>query len=252
LEDLGHPLVFALLAYLIATAIQAWRGALTPRDALLLLIALAGFGGFSEVLQHFTGRDASISDFIKDVLGTWIGIALFNLRRDQVSATERRASFISLLLAAVLAALPFTWTLAGYAYRHAQSPVIWRVDSALLNEFARRQRGEYPGLELTELPPDWRAFRELLITARNTSAESASFFVRANDIWHNQRYGDRYHGEFVIAPATTQTYRISLQKIIDAPATRKMDLSRMTTLIVFETRDRGVHNIEVQEISLAR
>jgi hypothetical protein len=158
---------------------------------------------------------------------------------------------MSFWVALVLAIAPYAWTLSAYAYRDAQQPVIWRADSALLNKFAHKQRGDYPGLELTELPPDWRGFRELLITVRNPGAEAATFFVRANDFWHNQRYEDRYRGEFAIPAGTTRKYRIFLHEIADAPAGRKMDLSRMTTLIVFETRERGVHGIEVREISLA-
>lgn len=251
-EDLGHPAVFALLAYLVAGVVSAWKGTLAGRNAALLFATLACFGSLSEVLQHFTGRDASISDFIGDLLGAWMGIALFHVRSDQpASSRKRRALLASLLTAAVLAVLPYTWTLAAYAYRHSQAPVIWRANSPLLDHFARRQVGEYPGLELTELPPDWRGFRELLITVRNPSAESAVFFLRANDFWHNQRYDDRYRGEFTIAPGATQIYRVFLQEIVNAPATRQMDLSRMTTLIVFETREHGVHGIDVREIALA-
>jgi VanZ family protein len=252
LEDLGHPLVFALLSHTIATAIAAWRGALASGAAVLLLAALVGFGAFTEVLQHFTGRDASIQDFAADALGAWTGLALFYLTKTRATADrKRRQLIVSLLVAGVLSLLPFVWTLSAYTYRWAQRPVIWRAGSELLDKFARRQRGEYPGLELTELPPDWREFRELLITVRNPSSKAALFFVRANDFEHRGRYDDRYNGEFVVAAGATQICRISLQKIINAPRTRKIDASRMSSLAVFEKREIGVHDIEVREISLA-
>jgi hypothetical protein len=251
-EDLGHPAVFGLLAFVIAVALRIWRDTLTSRDAALLGAALVGFGAASEALQHFTGRDASIGDFIGDVLGTWMGIALFFFTKARPELKwKRRMLTTSVVMAAMLALLPFGWTLACYAYRHTQRPVIWRADSALLDKFARRQHGEYPGLELFELPPDWRGFRELLITVHNPGPEAAVFFVRANDIFHDGQYVDRYNRDFSIGAAATQTYRIFLQEILNAPAGRKLDLSKMTTLIVFETRERGVHNIDVREISLA-
>jgi hypothetical protein len=252
LEDMGHPVIFALLAFLVAAAVRTRRGTLHPRHAAWLLVTLSAFGGLSEVLQHFTGRDASFTDFINDVLGTWIGIALFHLMRGGIgSARKRRALVMSLVAAILLAVLPLAWTLSGYAYRYIQRPVIWRAHSRLLDQFVQRNHGEYPGLALTELPPDWRGFRELLITVRNPGRQTARFFVRANDLFHNQRYEDRYHGEFVITAATTQTYRISLQEILNAPATRRMDISKMTSLVVFETRANGVHDIDVLEIALA-
>jgi hypothetical protein len=75
--------------------------------------------------------------------------------------------------------------------------------------------------------------------------------VRANDdLEHNQRYDDRYNGEFTIIGATTRTCRIFLQEIINVPALRRMDVSRMTSLVIFESQTRGVHSIDVSEIAL--
>ena len=249
LEDLCHPLVFATLAYLVARAMRAlgaWTGAMS---AIILLAALGCFGAGTEFLQQYTGRDASFSDFGDDVLGSWIGIALFCVPGTR--AAPRRALRISIAAAVLLSIAPLGWILAAYTARHLQSPVLWRAGSRLLNTFAQRQQGEYPGLALTEVPPDWHGFAALLVTVRNADARNSVFYMRVDDAHHNQRYEDRYNGEFHISAGTTATYRISLTSILQAPAHRLMDLRRMTSVIVFQLREQRQPPVELLELRLS-
>lgn len=238
LQNFAHPLIFAVLALLGRRTMQQSFGTLRGRHLLLLAGALVVFAVFTEVLQGFTGREQSLGDFIGDLLGICAGI-LWPLRR--------RIATWAATLAAVLACIPLSWTVSAYLYRQAQLPLVWHVDSTLLNRFSHWQAGAYPGLVLDEVPADWRGYQALALTIRNPGAEVASFTVRIHDAAHDQRYDDRFNRSFHLAPGTTGVFRIPLDDIATAPAGRPLDLTAVAGIILFQdATDAGARIAPIQ------
>lgn len=228
LQNFAHPVVFAMLALLGRRAMQQAIGTLRPGHLLPLAGVLVAFAVFTEVLQGFTGREQSFGDFIGDLLGICAGM-LWPLRK--------RPAIWAANLAAVLACIPLGWTVSAYLYRQAQAPLIWQIDSPLLNRFSHWQAGSYPGLVIEEVPADWRDYQTLAITVRNPGADTASLTVRIHDLAHDQRYDDRFNRNFLIAGATTKVIRIPLSEVTAAPAGRSLDLAAVAGIIIFQQAD---------------
>lgn len=202
-------------------------------------------GAATELLQHFAGRDASWSDLLGDFIGACVPIAL----------TIRPRSLPRYLLVATLGAaacVPLAWTLTAYAYRHQQLPLLWRSDSTLLNHFAHWQEGDYPGLVIDEVPPDWRGYGELLVTVNNAHNASNFIIVRVDDVHHNQQYEDRFNRQLQVPPRSTQTFSIPLEEIRNSLVGRSMDIQAITGVAVFQLRNPAQQRVSILSIALNR
>lgn len=248
-KNLGHPVLFGLLALMWASRLTR---PVAGRESLRLIVALGAAGGAIELIQILTGRSASIQDFMGNILGACCGVSVHHWSATPPGIPRRRWHMAGAATAALLALAPLMW--AGMAYwQRAQSlPVIWQADSGWLHYFARWNDGRYPGLQLREVPADWRGYRELLVTVRNRTNQPIPFHVRVEDIHHNQRYPDRHNGNFVAAPSTDETARIPIETIRMAPRGREMDLGSMSGLVVFEISDDGKRMLEPVSIQLLR
>lgn len=224
-------------------------------------------GALTEVAQAFVGRDASLEDFANDALGAVLALAIAAWLRQEAFVAANLGRWIALALiavGAVLYAAPPLWSAAAYAQRWMQRPVLWqwrspldgyfvshstaqirRVSaSACLSDLAAQaprghalwitlDSGPYPGLTLDEPYPDWREYRTLAIDVANPGADPVPLSLRVDDALHNHHYDDRYTGIFEL-PAHQRTHlQIALRDIERTPSGRKLDLSRVATLIVF-------------------
>jgi hypothetical protein len=225
LQNFAHPVVFATLAVLGMRAIRQTTGTLRTVPQLLLAGVLVVFAAFTEMLQGLTGREQSFGDFIGDLLGISAGM-FWGLRGSLALWVAN--------LAALAASAPLLWTVSAYLYRQARTPLIWQIDSALLNRFSHWQEGEYPGLVIEEVPADWRDYQTLAITVRNPGADVASFSVRIHDLAHDHRYDDRYNRHFLLPANSTEVVRIPLSEVATAPGGRSLDLAAVAGLIVFQ------------------
>jgi hypothetical protein len=228
LQNAVHPAIFAALAVLGRRTVLQAVGTAQTIHILLLAATLIVFAGLTEVLQGLTGREQSFGDFIGDLLGTISGM-LWPLRK-------RPATWLA-NLTALLACTPLFWTTSAYLYRSAKFPLVWQIDSRLLNRFSHWQAGEYPGLVLEELPADWRGYQTLAITVRNPGPAPESLTVRIHDLAHDQRYDDRFNRTFLLAAASTEIIRIPLSEIAAAPAGRPLDLASVAGLVMFQHSD---------------
>ncbi|MDQ2639207.1 MAG: hypothetical protein M3Y79_01305 [Pseudomonadota bacterium] len=235
IENLGHPVVFALLT---AFTLRHW-----PRYAIAATV-LVLFGAVTELLQQFTGRDASLRDFVSNMSGVVLGIALHARPRHPrlLSATA--------VVIATLCLLPLLWTALAYVHRSQQAPVIWRAGSLLSGRFSHWQRGGYPGLAIDEPLRDWSGYRELQVALANPHRTDVQVTVRAHDWNHNQQFTDRYNQTFTV-PAGDALLRIPIERIATAPAGRTMDLSSMSSVMVFQPGERHVP-LDIEFIQLAR
>jgi VanZ family protein len=74
-DKVAHVSAFAGLGFLTALWLALF-GKLTVVHTLLLLAVLAGYGAIDEWLQQFVGRFTDFDDWVADVSGAAIGIAI--------------------------------------------------------------------------------------------------------------------------------------------------------------------------------
>jgi VanZ family protein len=80
-DKLAHLIAYAILALLIACYWQASAGWLGREHFLWIVLVCAAFGAIDELLQIPVGRYASALDWIADVLGAVVGVAVFAVWR---------------------------------------------------------------------------------------------------------------------------------------------------------------------------
>lgn len=240
LEGIGHVLAFAILGMSGHRILSDFPGRRRNAGLAALAAGLILLAAATEMGQLPGSRDASLADFGADVLGIIIGLCW----------PVRRRTALPICLSAIAAGAPLAWTSCAYLTRAQASPLIWRSDSVLLDRFASHQGGRYPGLALTEVPPDWRRFDGLLVTVRNPGAVPTAFHLRVHDVEHNQDHGDRFNQEFRVDPAATATYRIPLKQLVRSPAGRRMDMRSISGVVVFQAQSRADPLIQVLAISL--
>lgn len=73
----GHFVAYVALGFLLAAAVGGWTA--SPRTLVLALALAAGLGGAVELLQGpLPYRDAQLLDFLVDLAGAVLGLALFS------------------------------------------------------------------------------------------------------------------------------------------------------------------------------
>ena len=75
-DKLQHYAAYAGLAFLMASC-RACYVPVTPRALCGLLAIAAGYGVVDELTQLLVGRDASVEDWVADVIGGCTGLAVF-------------------------------------------------------------------------------------------------------------------------------------------------------------------------------
>jgi hypothetical protein len=263
LGDLVHAPAFALVALgCYGVARRLGLGRLPAAMAVWLLLTV--FGAATEVAQNFVGRGESWHDALNDAIGAaggvLIGVAL------EVSTRTRKSLAILLGLAIVLAAELDALAVVWDCYRQPwQMPLLGSFESWLepdrwWTHEADRERveahathghwalkvdltpGEYPGVALATVPPDWSKYKELVfdidvepIVKGDNAAEPLELYVKLQDLHHNGEHSDRFHRALRLTPGRHEI-RIPLSEVAAAPHGRRMDLTRMGMLQLFAIR----------------
>jgi VanZ family protein len=254
-ENLGHPLGFALLAYLAFPHLRQ-RCPVPSRKPYLWVLGGALLLGFAtEALQRVVGRDSSWMDLVNDLLGAFIALLLRAREESRGhSAGRGTAHLIAAILVALLASGPFLWTAAACIYRMQQMPVLWEADSALFARFSRWTEKNYPGLNIEEPAMDWTGYDSMAIDLRNLRGTPLRITVRVHDRAHDmtpdQRHEDRFNQTWELAPGAVQTLRIPLEAIRRAPKGRTMDMKAISGIVIFQPDDRQPRNFVVTQVRL--
>ena len=175
--------------------------------AILISILL---GALIELLQHFTGRDATLIDLWTDTLGALAvagGLLAFDPR---VQATRRRIGYLVAVAACMLMLAPLAVTAAAYLKRHLDFPTLVDFRLPLATSFLRAgasatvERSELPRelqsderdsvgvrahltektgwvLVLSEPVADWRGYTHLNLDIANPTDEPLALRLRVFD-----------------------------------------------------------------------
>lgn len=231
--DLGHPLLFGVLAWLLRP--------LGIVNALSLTLVTAGA---VEGLQALTGRTPALWDIIFSLGGALLAIGL---------GMPVRGLKVALMVTVAAALLPLGRNLADEVWMRAQFPVLigepdflgmarWRSVPEVGEQGGRRVwevalQSRYDGVWLRHLVGNWSGYDALEIHLGVSGPVSLT--VRVDDRTHwqtGQAWSDRYN-ETRRLPAGEQTLRIPLQVIRQSPVGREMDMSAIQSIYLFVPSD---------------
>jgi VanZ family protein len=257
--DLGHFVAFSLWSYLLLL-LNPFREVSRRRQWGVVISFCLLFGGGTEGIQWALGGDASVGDFLRDLVGGVVTLAWFAPTENENSGRQGQgAIYVSLVLLAA-AGFPLAKALADEAIARYQFPVLsdfetpFEIDRweggapvSVDRSFARNGKASlrvgldtslYSGVSLKHFPGDWRGYRFLSMEILNPSGSEVGITCRVHDRFHEegeQLYGDRFNKGFRITPGWN-SIRIDLGDIARAPAGRDMDLGRIRSVGLFTTR----------------
>lgn len=262
LHDTGHVLVFALIALLLCAILR-------PRGARFLVVAgvIVLLAAGSEVAQgRFGVGDPTLGDALRDLLGGAAGVMAW------VANTRRlRALYIAATLACLAGLLPLARVGWAYAQRAGTPDVIWDPGRATWDVFIESPRtgtftrhpdtggarfiadsDSYAGIVIREPPPDWRAFDALIVSVANPGTRALSLNVRIDDQPRDTEYEDRFNRELVLPPGGALLWRIPVTDIEQGPASRLLDLSHITRVVIFLSPGSQGAAFDLKQVRLER
>jgi hypothetical protein len=271
--DSMHIPIFGMIAVGILYMTPKGWGSRQRFFSSLAIVALLAM--ISELAQVPTARDASLRDFASDILGG-IGFMCIAMGLSPgFHALREGRSYLVLIGMASLAfpLAPLVAASASYVERAQSLPSLIRFDSRLSElrfkmrsaELIRMKEptsgdvsavillgdGQWPGISLTDIWPDWEAYEALIIEIENPEVTNLPISIRIHDRGHrnNQTYNDRFNRRFDLVPGR-QTFQIDLGEIRDAPVGRKMNMAEIDGLVLFTTRKQAGRRFVLHELRL--
>jgi hypothetical protein len=111
--------------------------------------------------------------------------------------------------------------------------------------------GEFPTLELREIPPNWRGCRWFEFDVLASDLAGGELLVRIDDNGPSENFADRFTG---VVPLTgrPQHVRFPLERIRRADGGRTLDLRHMFRVLFFLKRADRRHTIYLDRVCLTR
>jgi hypothetical protein len=264
----GHAILYAVLAMLV---LQVFRIGSTRRPFAWAGTLIVVVGALTEVAQIGSGRRAEWQDFARNCLGGAAGLLLayaFPLRRgtssagQELQAASSRRRVAVLVMVVLLFAISFArlaMVSAAYLGRERAFPVICDFRASWTATFVRPSGallevvdapaawggssrgkvgrvtilpGEFPGLILNELHPDWHGYSRFVMEIFSESKDPVKLVLRVHDRQHDEDFYDRFNRQFSIAPGSNRI-SVPLEEIRTAPKSREMDMKRIQTAVLF-------------------
>lgn len=226
-------------------------------------VVVGGIGGAIEALQIVGPGDASVRDFVRDILGglsallfAW-GLATTGSGPIRV---RRWALHVAGLGALCLAFYPTARAVGALALRLEAFPMLADFEGSWERRFVNAEHGavldvqappprfsrahgnavgrllfrlgRFPGLHLGDLVGDWSSYDSLVFEVYSPENLPVSLNVRVHDRHHKNEFSDRFNSTVLIPPGQT-TVSIPLESIRNGPASRKMEMSAIRGIIVF-------------------
>ena len=269
IENAGHmPLFFIGTFFILSLLRHEWSLDGVRLYAYAGLIGAAA-GLASEAIQRPLRRDASWEDVFTDTVGVVCALAVHAAftRREKLNGAARATAALIALGCIVAYVAPIVSMVRAYVHRNSQFPVLASFDSrvelawivgygvrrdviagVLEVEFVRRV---FPGFTFYEPVADWRNYKSLVIDAENPEQEQVLHLgLRINDAGHDRSYTDRFNSKFDIGPGERRSLRIPLEEIRGAPRNRLMNMTQISDVTLFRTKEGGSQRLRLHSIRL--
>jgi len=90
-----------------------------------------------------------------------------------------------------------------------------------------------PAVQVMEPVRDWRGYSVIAVDITNPATSELRLTFRIFDARHDWSHEDRLNLPLLVAPQTRTTVRVALSAVEDAPAGRRMDMSRIANVMLF-------------------
>lgn len=273
LSDTCHGPLFALVAIgcLHHLKVAGKQTPTTPTlylQTLLLTITLGILGEWAQYL-FTTTRYAEAKDVLTDALGAVAGLSFHAQRelRMKLKPTLIRWIQLAIGLSCLAIIVPVAWTssfyvsrwqqapelvtfnsTSGYHFLHAgnakitrePAPILWSTtpDEPVL-KITPQNNGRWAGATLEEPLPDWSGYTDLIVELINPNERPLELILRIDDQRHNQAFNDRFNKSLLIAPRKRSTIIIPISEISRAPALRRLDITAISKLVLFEDTEHN-------------
>ncbi len=111
--------------------------------------------------------------------------------------------------------------------------------------------GEFPTLELREIPADWRGYRWFEFDVEAPDLAGGELLVRIDDQGPSDRFADRYTGTVALT-GRAQHVRLPVETIRHAAGGRELDLRHMFRVLFFLKQADRRHTIYFDRVCLTR
>jgi len=258
----AHGPVSALIAAVVFQLLTLSTSMSLTRRWAIAIIVTTLLGILIEVIQGIIGRDAEVMDACNDLLGALLGAGLAVLA---VGAAEDRSlrvvSSALAFFAGVLIAAPVAHMAAAYVARDMRFPVLMDANRSLGDffvtsywlhatheilpadanpiepgELGLRERDAERlawSVSVTEVPADWRRWNTLVVELFNAAPTAKPMQLRVYD--HRSDGLAMKHGYIdllTLPPRQRIRWTVSLKNMANAPADKRVDLSRMQGLLL--------------------
>ncbi|HEX7113533.1 MAG TPA: hypothetical protein VF193_00225 [Steroidobacter sp.] len=285
LHDTAHGPIFGCVAVLLLILMRAQTRINLPlwRQYGLAFAVAVALGFATELIQGLTGRDATLSDAVRDALGALAFLGIFwavDQRMGAVRSIGARWAVVLVSVGLLVAVtMPATHAVIAYGKRGQQFPVLadfsrklddyflassastraleplpaeWAVEAGERALLVRLEEEPFAGLHFVEPYPDWTGYSALCLDLTNPGESELLLTLRVHDAMHNNLYTDRYNKAFVLPPRTRRVFKFPLAEIASAPAGRQMDLRRIAQVILFRGDPSPARELYISKMWLER
>jgi hypothetical protein len=255
LHGFGHLLFFAAVAIGLSWVLDSARRTFWQQAFIIILIILC-LGGTIELAQPYFGRSSKWQDLGINLLGGLFGLSFFVPARREL---DRRFLAFTQLFVLATATIVFyrpAVTLWDIWQASRQFPVLSDFETNL--EAKRWSSGEiddsisrngerslkvvlgsetYPGTTLRRSFGDWRGYTYFAFSLYKPDDKPLFVTVSIRDHEHNRRGGgihDRFNRRFEINKGWNDI-AIPVADIQNSPSERKLELDRLSQVVIFTT-----------------
>lgn len=240
--------------------------------AILFMLGLA-----CEFTQKFVNRHPSILDIAANGIGLAAG-ALFCFRRRLDGKSSRVVSLaviLGMMIVPVLSPISelFECILQRYdfprlaSFERRQEMFAWNGHEAKLSidpswstdGSASLQilavSNDFPGALMVWPLTDWSNYATLELDVFNPNLADLHFGITIADTIHvktGYEPSDRYNIQLALKPMSTKRISIALKDVADAPATRQMVMTRISSINIFMISPADAFRLNVDNVYLAR
>lgn len=251
LWNFGHIIFFAILMLLV----QSFRPIVGWRQWLVVTLVAVVMGMAIEFVQHFVGRNFSLSDALHNLFGVWLGL-FWGQKPTRLIWLLR---FVCVLLIA-----PALWLVIDSALAH----LMLRNQFPQLNSFESRYELQqlqannaqvkirqtkllhtdgtgaahiilaarpYSGVSLMGSYGDWSGYSALVMDLHNPDSEPLELVIRISDYQHDRganKFNDRFNRRIILLQGWNELH-IDLEDVRTAPRGRAMQMNAIGNVTIF-------------------
>ena len=253
--NFGHIITFYTWTYLLLGISKRFNALSLHYQIIYATVAVLAISTGVEAIQLNLARTASIGDILYSLLGSLIAIAFISKQKKKTNKTILIACQTILIILLFIPILITGKIISDEVFAHYQFPVLSNFEtpfelsrwenirsetSIVTNKLTQSNalkielaKNGYSGITLSYFKRNWNTFRRLNLDLY-TEKDSIELTISINDKQHEQQgynFNDRYTKAVILQPGLNRI-SIPLKEVINAPATRKMNLAHIKAITI--------------------